>query len=88
MTPVDRADTGRLFTIARRTYDTIPVLRLVSEVRYDLFTNAVANRLSYRRYDTTIFGRISTIAYISIFDAIDEIASKRQKFRRKSCFCY
>ena len=28
---------GRLFTIARRTYDTIPVLRLVSEVRYDLY---------------------------------------------------
>jgi len=62
------------------TYDTTSSLRPASQVRYDLFTNMVAKRYRIVRTIRLFTGRISTIVYISIFPAFDELGRGRNKY--------
>ena len=61
-----------LFTNACRTYDTTSSLRPVTQLRYDLFTNMVANGNRIVCTIRLFAGRISTIVYISMSPAFDE----------------
>ena len=51
---------------ARRTYDGTAVVRPMSQVRYNVFTERVANGNRIVRYDTTSVLLASLMFYISI----------------------